>query len=231
MVSIQGIEPTPSFWVGGALKHFGQNLYGKDNWRVVWGPSRYWILGGMWEDRGDKTPSTNTEILLNGKDTSVDRKVAEYRWVPKYPKNAWVLEKWLSGFEYAGPRESYAVSMRDEETGLLTLGPYPEKGEYEECCCWYRYPEVSEVEREIQMRVFGQQYSFRERREALIREIERDKARWSDRAMAIFKDSQDAFNNKPSNVRPGKKKPEDMKLPVAAEDLGLPTGDSKFSVG
>lgn len=189
------------------------------------------MLGGLWEDRGDKTPSTNTEIMLNGRDTSVDRKVAEYRWVPKYPKNAWVLEKWLSGIEYAGPPEAYATTQRDSETGLFTLGPWPEKGEYEECCCWYRWPEASEVEREIQMRLYGQQYSFAQRKEALLREIERDKARWSDRAMAIWKDSQDAFGNRPTNVRPGKKKPEDMKLPIAAEDLGLPVGDSKFSVG
>jgi hypothetical protein len=61
--------------------------------------------------------------------------VVEYRWVPRYttPVPFWALEKWLSAADYAGPESEW---VKDAETNLYTLGPYPKDGEYEYCFGW-----------------------------------------------------------------------------------------------
>jgi hypothetical protein len=226
IVPIQGIQRKPSL-LPIRLKHFGMNPYRKPLYRVVWGPSRDYIVGGMWEDRDEKTPSTNTEIMLNGKDTSVDRRVAEYRWIQKYPSPRWVLEKWLTAVEYGGSLHSWNVSQFDEESGLLVLGPWPEKGEYEEC---YIFPEgeppASAVESVIQMIEAGRKYSYQENKDAHLRALHQQKKEQLDRMEDIWLDSQDAFNNLPSSVRPGKRTADDVRFDHILPDTG--SDDLKF---
>lgn len=230
IVPIQGTERTPS-QLPVNLAHFGVNPFGKQMYRVVWGPSRYYLIGAPWPDRGDKAPSTNTEIMLNGKDTSIDRTVTEYRWIQKYPAPRWVLEKWLSAFQYGGSPVTWELTMRNPESGLLELGPYPEKGEYEEC---YIFPEgepgSSKVAEVIQMIEAGKRYSFQERKDAHLRELHKQKKASVDQAVGIWEESQGAFNNQASNVHPGKRTPDDVKLETILPDSGADEQRAKFSL-
>jgi hypothetical protein len=121
-------------------------------------------------------------------------------------------------------REQYELSYRDAETGLCTLGPYPERGEY--CECSIQLPPEPTRESIIRIIYFikaGWNYSYDEKKAAnnkALEKIEKDKAsQFAD----IFKDSQQAFNNKATSVRPGKKTADKVVIQRHAEDLRLPT--------
>ena len=100
----------------------GVNLYGRPNFRVVWGWSRLTWIGGKWTDRD---PATG-RIL---------REVCELRRVPKYlPHDRWHLERWLPPELYGPPARWYAQTVeRENGENIPALGPFPREGEYEHC--------------------------------------------------------------------------------------------------
>jgi len=88
------------------MARFGQNQYAQNLYRIVFAPSRRYLVYGQWPDGSRKAT-----------------------WLPKYPEvgDSWVLERWLTPFEYAR-------CTPDEWNETLTiLGPYPDRGEYEIC--------------------------------------------------------------------------------------------------
>lgn len=87
----------------------GLNRFGEPNYRAVWGMNRLTPIGGEWEDKG----------------------VVEIRMEPKYPQvDRWHIEKWVAPEVYGTP-ETWELTTR--EKGVLALGPYPDRGEYEHC--------------------------------------------------------------------------------------------------
>lgn len=91
-----------------ALNKFGTNPYGLPNFRIVWRPSRTYIIGGFWEDNG----------------------AFEYRRVQKYGNDPkWVLERWRPAIIYGSPELWEEQTLTPE--GFLGLGPFPAHGEYE----------------------------------------------------------------------------------------------------
>ena len=100
----------------------GLNLYGRPNFRVVWGWSRLTWIGGKWTDRD---PATGAVI----------REVSELRRVPKYmPHDRWHLERWLPPELYGPPDRWYALTIeREDGCSIPALGPFPHEGEYEHC--------------------------------------------------------------------------------------------------
>jgi len=100
----------------------GLNLYGRPNFRVVWGWSRLTWIGGKWTDRDPVTGA-------------VLREVVELRRVPKYlPHDRWHLERWLPPALY-GPPDAWYANTVERENGISVpaLGPFPHEGEYEHC--------------------------------------------------------------------------------------------------
>jgi len=99
----------------------GVNLYGRPNFRVVWGWSRLTWIGGKWTDRD-----------ANG---NIVREAVELRRVPKYlPHDRWHLERWLPPALYGPPEHWYARTVEhDNGISVPALGPYPREGEYEHC--------------------------------------------------------------------------------------------------
>ena len=94
--------------LGNCLAHAGGlNWFGEPNYRAVWGWNRLTPIGGRWEDNGR----------------------VELRQEPKYPQaNRWHIEKWCSPEVYGSPA-FWELTTREE--GILALGPYPSRGEYE----------------------------------------------------------------------------------------------------
>ncbi len=88
------------------MARFGQNPYAQNLYRIVFAPSRRYLVYGQWPDGSRKAT-----------------------WLPKYPEvgDSWVLERWLTPFEYAR-----CTPEQWNET-LTVLGPYPDRGEYEIC--------------------------------------------------------------------------------------------------
>jgi len=100
---------TAPAWTEKLLAKFGQNKYGENLFRVIWLPSRSYLVGGYFEATQDFT----------------------YRRMPKYSvnENKWGLEKWLPATTYGSP-EVWEWQTTTQE-GFLACGPFPAHGEYE----------------------------------------------------------------------------------------------------
>ncbi len=99
----------------------GWNRFGEPNFRVVWGWSRLSWIGGRWTDR-----DAHGNII---------RSTVELRRVPKYlPFDRWHIERWVPPEIYGAPNVWRAATL-EREDGMFVpvLGPYPSRGEYEQC--------------------------------------------------------------------------------------------------
>jgi len=229
MISIEGEERKIQFWVGASLKHFGVNPYGEPLFRVVLKSSRYQLFGGTYVER-DGGMLTDREVMAAGRDTSIVRERAGYRWQRMYMgRDAYILEKWLSPLEYTGMTPGmWDMFYKDEETGLLSLGPYPSRGEYFNV--WEfkpGYPAVSAVESAIRLCLYSRKFTRREKRDAMLEADKKDRLDKRNRNVDLILDSMPAFGLKPASSNPARKKAEDYKLRYAAHELGLPVGENK----
>lgn len=88
------------------MARFGSNPHGDNLYRIVFAPSRKYLVYGEWPD-GSRNAT----------------------WLPKYPEvgDSWILERWLTAFEYA------RCTPEEWNRDLTVLGPYPDRGEYEIC--------------------------------------------------------------------------------------------------
>jgi hypothetical protein len=92
------------------MARFGLNPFGENLWRIVFAPTVHRLIGGKWKDGS-----------------------IEYRLRPTYRdlKDKWILEKWISAFEFCQMTEgTYNFMMADSETGMYPAGPYPHRGTY-----------------------------------------------------------------------------------------------------
>ena len=86
----QIIKMDPPAWVVHHItKIGGTNLYGRPNFRVIWGGNRYHTVGGMFK----KVVEVKDEMII-GKVTSIVTDVAEIRQLLKYNPFRWHLERW-----------------------------------------------------------------------------------------------------------------------------------------
>jgi hypothetical protein len=234
LLTIKGEDKKPQLWVGCSLKHFGINTYSEPLFRVVWAPSRMRLIGGKHTERDSKPLSDRELKAAGGHDNSIVREWVGYRWYPMYPrKQCYVLEKWLSPFEYGGTKKTYEMQQTDAETGLLVSGPYPERGEYFLSHEFPEgYPASSAVESVIQMVLYGRKYTLEEKRQAMIEADKRERLALKKRNTDIILDSMPAFGLNSASTNPGRRKPEDYKLRYSAEDLqnklGFPIGNNKL---
>jgi len=207
----------------GSLKAYGTNPFGDATFRVIWSESRTYMVGANHVDYDGDMANEKMVKAHGGKDPNVRRQTSEYRWLPLYPAaKCWILEQWKSGIAFTGctPAQYYERYL-DPRSGLLTLGPYPDRGEYTECFRFPSEPPISAVVRVINAIRAGWNYSVEEHRKAIESEQEAKKKASADRAQDIFLDSQQAFKNRPSNIRPGKRTKEQVIIRKTAEQVGL----------
>lgn len=89
------------------LERYGRTPYGENRYRVVWGPSRYRIMGGYWEDAAKN----------------------EYRLAPIYgPTAQWVLEHWRPAVIFGSPQIWDTQTTTPE--GFWGCGPFPAHGDF-----------------------------------------------------------------------------------------------------
>lgn len=103
----------------------GLNIYGKPNFRVIWGGNRRHLVGGMF-----KKPVVVKDDTIIGKEVTIITEVAEMRDLLKYHPFRWHLERWR-GPEFYGSREDWYLNTWDEASQLHTMGDYPSEGDYE----------------------------------------------------------------------------------------------------
>lgn len=204
---------------------FGTNPYGDPMFRVIWSESRYYLVGAAHRIY-DGNPVDDRTLQSRGKDPNLTREETGYRWLPLYPgRGRWVMEMWKSPFGFTGcTPEQYEILYRDPVTNLLTLGPYPTRGEYAECSVQFQgLPSRDDVEKKIYLIKAGWNYSVAEKAAANREALQRSEKSKNDRFKDMFKDSQQAFNNNPVNIRPGKRTKEQVVINQSAEEAGLVT--------
>lgn len=223
LISISGHERTPQHLPIGSLKFLGTNPYDEALFRVVWSESRYYIVGANHNDYDNSGPANDPTLRERGKDPNKIRVQREYRWLPLYPKlHRWVLECWKSPLAFTGcTKEQWDEKYLDLQSGLLILGPYPNRGEYSQCFTFPNEPSVSVVHDTIYRIKAGWNYSYNEHLTANKKEQEQKAKAAASQQQAIFKNAQQAFNNRPSNVRPGKRTAKDIKLNITADQTGI----------
>jgi hypothetical protein len=188
-------KPTPQSAVD-ALQKYGTSLSGDPLYRIVWSETRRYLSGGLWSEFSD----AESKHLL--------REVAEYRQVPVYPgKQRWVLEKWCPPEAYGSP-DIWDAENRDEKTGLLTLGPFPNRGDYEHVQTFESdgqyVPLVPETINAICYLIEkSREFSFRQKKAALEAQQAKEDRAFKSRQDDILKDARGAFNNQPMSVAGG----------------------------
>jgi hypothetical protein len=174
----------------------GVNLYGRPNFRVVWGWSRLTWIGGKWTDRD-----------AHG---NIVRESVELRRVPKYlPHDRWHLERWLPPALYGSPERWYAHTAEHEDgIAIPALGPYPREGEYEHCLTLegrggeFLPLSAASVEWLIRAIEFSRALPPGERRRALLDREAKKGAGYESWAFDKLDDAVPAFHAQPFVVKP-----------------------------
>jgi hypothetical protein len=201
------------------MRRFGLNPYAEPLYRVVFSDSRLWTIGGKWPDGA-----------------------CEYREVPMYPYHAWVLEKHMaaSQLEYCGSPERYYREQLDPESGLLTCGPYPLRGEYVHCHTFPVEPTIALVEAQIWGIHKSRELTPGERKNSIMDPLTGQNKDWENRFDSIWEEAMPAFRHSdfflssvPTNNIHAKreKRIRDADLKIGAKDIPLPKGDNYFFTG
>jgi hypothetical protein len=123
----------------------GKNIYGEPNYRLVWAGNVMRKEGGLWSDWPENASLAERGGLLFGPDGELApstlkpiRTVDEVRLVHKYIDNStgealegWIVERWYPAHLYGNPDQWY--SHRAPGSIHPILGPYPDRGMYENC--------------------------------------------------------------------------------------------------
>lgn len=177
-----------------ALSRFGVNPFGENLWRVVYAPSRR---------------------------SMVRQSAKRHIWMRTYPQAgvAWVLEHWISAFDFAGSRAAW------ESSGIGVLGEYPSRGEYEHSHTFYPSPaSIGHIERMITLTLAGPaRFSANENKNAIRAELDKQKkseqAYWHDRLMERTR----AFGTAPFSAAGGSRGTKTRDFKIAAQDANLPS--------
>ena len=228
-----GQGKTPQHLPIGSLKSLGINPRGEALFRVVWSDSITYVVGAAHLKEGADFHTPQQLKLLDKTD---DVREIGYKQLPYYPNvHAWVLERWMSPLAFTGcTPEQYLERYVDPATGLLTLGPYPDRGVYERCFVFPSEPTRTTVENVIVRIKAGWNYSYAEHRVANREAAEKKEKEQFSHLKDVFQDSQQAFKNQPTNIRPGKRTKDKVKIRYSAEDLrlrrrpGFATGVPKY---
>ncbi len=120
------LKKEPPRWVVDRLTALGgTNVFGRPNFRVIWGGNRYYRVGGMF-----KKPITVKDDTIVGKEVTIVTEVPEFRTLLKYNPHRWNMERWR-GAEFYGTREEWYQNTWDEDCKFHTMGDYPAEGDYE----------------------------------------------------------------------------------------------------
>lgn len=151
-------KPAPEDVNDYLLRQYGRNPFGAQNYRVIWAPENKEIVGGVWGHRDD-----NANDLISN--------VVEYRKIPKYDEQQWILEEWVSAEQYVGGGpELFQAQTYDALLGVWTCGPYPTEGVYERFWTFPYLPTIGMVEFAARLRWASKMSSRAEKTAALQRQ-------------------------------------------------------------
>jgi hypothetical protein len=186
------------------MARYGLNPYGDNLYRIVFAPSRRYVVYGQWPDGSQKA-----------------------RWLPKYPEvgESWVLERWLTPFEYA------RCTPEEWNRELTILGPYPDRGEYEICHKFNLVtPDNESITKLIELieqshkdtRRNGNVFENPANTAACLDMAERDQAATSSQMQALIGNALPAFGYAPMSGPGGARGTKTRPVIQSAQEAGLP---------
>jgi hypothetical protein len=185
------------FWPKEQMSRFGQNPFGENLYRVIYGPSRCYLVYGQWNDAGSQRS----------------------KWTPLYPQvgNQWILERWKDAWTFArcGPA-GWA------ESPLSVLGPYPSRGEYDLSHVFVLPPASSNVEAAVKAIEAGRNYSEYENFLAVRENVEKEQADKDRQIEDICKNALPAFGCAPMSGPGGGRSTKAAPVRLTAQEAGLP---------
>lgn len=184
------------------MRKFGLNQYGDALYRIVFAPTRRYLVCGTWPDGSNKAVYSR-----------------------KYPEvgEQWIMERWLPAAEYAKCTKDFW----DRE--LLILGPWPERGEYEVCHVFETStPDDASLEKLIAMIEEGRNRSYFEKRTFHREDAEREAKSISNQQDAMIRNWLPAFGAAPMVGFGGGRGSKTMPILKSAEEMGLPTQGGQF---
>ena len=188
-----------------ALSRFGQNPHGKNLYRIVFGPSRRYLVIGDWNNDGQQYAQW----------VPLYRKRREYPDDDATQDNIWIMERWRSPEEFCpgGPA-----------AWPPNLGAFPDKGEYQEC---HRFeacqPSDANIEKLVVWVEMGRNHTLYEKTVHARGEAECEKAQTQEIVKTRIRNLLPAYGCRTfvgAHVSRGEKTRPVLK---SAEELGLPT--------
>ncbi|HEY2496561.1 MAG TPA: hypothetical protein VGK24_05790 [Candidatus Angelobacter sp.] len=236
VIEYNGVERLVQHLPIGSLKDYGTNAYGEAIWRVVWAESHLAICGGLHRSYDKAAGGASKDVVVRqnkGRDPNQLKAEAAYKWLPLYPGvHAWVLEQWKSAISFTGmTREMFELEYRDVETGLLELGPYPDRGEYAHS---YTFPAGytpgrDRVVETIHWVEAGWNCTLGEHKEAILKENTVREKDWERRNVDAQRDARRVGNGHALNLTPGKRTTPNFNK--TADELGLVRRPGPFVAG
>jgi hypothetical protein len=185
-----------------AMRRFGLTPQSEPLYRIVFAPSRRYLVVGEWPDGSDCA-----------------------HWVVKHKNvgNVWIMERWL-------PAEQYAKCTREQwDATMLVLGPWPTQGEYELCHVFdTAQPCDANIETLVTWIEAGRNIRFEETRAFHHKQADAELNATRNQAEDLIRNRLPAYGCRPfvgGRVHRGSKTYQPLKT---AEELGLPT-QSGFS--
>lgn len=173
-------------WCETTLAKFGQNPYGENIYRIVWGWDRLTPVAEQIDMR---------ELALHPEKIGTTRFVQKYFLNMDGELNRWILEKWMPPQTFGSP-EQWKKDTWDATLLTYLLGPYPSHGEYE-----FSHAFQTEIGNPVDLTphlvalivstiIYGKEhFSYAERRQAILDEMDRADKAHEEKVNAIFREA------------------------------------------
>ena len=178
------------------MKRFGVNPHGEAMYRIVYAPTRRYLVAGTWPDGSTKAS-----------------------WAQLYGQlgDVWVMERWESG-------EDFAKCSREKwDCEYSVLGPWPDKGEYRLCHDFAGVvPSELSIEKLVGMIEMGLRTPFGATRAHQQAEMEAETRATDSQKDAMIRNWLPAFGTNPMVGHGGGRGSKTAKELKSAQELGLP---------
>jgi hypothetical protein len=204
------ILPTPSIYPMSMAK-YGLNPFGEPMYRLVFAPSVKKLVGGKFKDG-----------------------YTGYRARPAYAHIGphWVIEKWLSGYDYTAMSEQkYEERFRDPETQLFSTGPYPTRGIYFYCETLSCNPADANLDKLIMWLEQAKKNDPSANQRAVLADMEKKEAYEASQRYDQCKEALPSFGVRAASFNGHVKPTKSAPIAKTANELGLPVrqGPSAFT--
>ena len=217
MLNYDPVASLQHYPISGGMSRFGLSPFKTPLYRVVFAPSRRYLVVSESDGTHDarwpkKYRGLITETLTDGRE--------------KTHSNVWIMERWLAAEEF------HKFGRADWDLNCLSLGPWPEKGEYELCYVFYPAPPADvSIEYRIKLIEASRKVPFRDTLNYQRDDSEKNLKSTRATAEDMIRNRLPAFGTQPMIGRGGGRGTKTAPILRTAQELGLPSNAGMVSNG